>query len=88
MTGDATDRTRIWTPNARIIDPRDFDHRQRRRHRHGRERSRSEPMPARRSDARRLDDSLAVKVTNVELRNEWGHPKLGDPLLVVFALCA
>lgn len=70
MTSDATTRPLIWTRDARMIDPSDFDRRKRRRRRHGRERSRSESMPA---AIRTIDDSVAVKVTNVELREEWGR---------------
>lgn len=72
MTSDATTRPRIWTPDARVIDPRDFEQRTRRDRRHGRERSRSEPMAA---AVRTLDDSLAVKIANPELRDEWGHSR-------------
>jgi hypothetical protein len=70
MTRDAHDGPRIWTPDVRVIDPRDFERRTQRKRRHGRERSRSEPMAA---GIRTLDDSLAVKVTNAELRDQWGR---------------
>jgi hypothetical protein len=70
MTEDATARMRIWTPDARMIDPNDFARRARRRRRHGRERTRSEPMAA---AVRSLDDALAVKITNIELRDAWGR---------------